>query len=162
MSGDDNNTSLLLDRFTDPVKKKKRKRRKEAAEAVKRQRIVEDGKRYARDCFNDPPSSEDRELWGRFYAPPPTEYVPAPLEYETITNHGEMSCVFDFILAAGHCAEWLRGELAAIGWKKNVTGYSPVAVSHSTNELLSATRECRDMALKQASWLSAGAEARKE
>jgi len=57
--------------------------------------------------------------------------------------------VMDCLQAMGHCTEWLEGRLNRVGWKRNMTGYIPTAVSHSTNEILPATLECYKMAIKQ-------------
>ncbi len=60
-----------------------------------------------------------------------------------------MYCVWDFMAAASHCEQWLNSQLKNMGWNLNMTGYNPIGVSQSTEELLGATLECYKMAAKQ-------------
>jgi hypothetical protein len=79
--------------------------------------------------------------------------LPAPtVVYEHIRDvGGGLCCVLDFIMAASCCTTWLESELNNIGWKSNITGFNPISASHSADEIIRATVECRNMAKKQMS-----------
>lgn len=152
----------ILDRFTDPSKKRKRKEKKEKHEEEKKIKLVNAGKRWAKDAFNTPPTTDDLVLWAKFVEPPvPTladlEHLHTAAEhltvegigYEPLAKTGGFFAVMDCLNAMVHCSGWLKDRLARVGWKINMTGYEPTAVSHSTNEVLPATLECYRMAIKQ-------------
>jgi len=149
----------ILERFTDPTKKRKRKEKKEEAVQQKCSKICNDGKLFAVDFFNTPPTKEDVVLWETQVILPLPEI--AMLEQLLVESHIDMInytplarldglfCVLDFLSAADHCSNWLEKSLQKVGWKRNMTSYHPVSVSHSSKELLSATLECYKMSIKQ-------------
>lgn len=149
----------IFDRFTDPVKKRKRKTKKDEEECKKRAKMVNMGKKFSKNHFNDPPKPEDIKLWKEFVIKPSPdvswlkkklkEAKVEDIEYKPTGRSDSIFCVFDFLAAAAHCTEWLDTQLRSMGWKRNMTGYSPVSASHSTNEVLNATFECFKMAIKQ-------------
>ena len=154
-----NQLDRMLDNLTDPVKKKKRKRKREQKVQEKRKKICMSGKEFARDHFNEPPTEEKQEMVRDFVRPktlstPELEKKIQEVDIEDIgyvklEHKGGMACVFDFILCAGKCDKWLQQELKIVGWKKNMTNYNPISVSHSANEVQEATVECLKMACKQ-------------
>lgn len=159
---DHDDTEDILDRFTDPVKKRKRKAKKEQQEEEKRTKLLNAGKRWARDEFNTVPTPEDLALWSSFTeAPVPTlvdlERLHADAEtltvetigYQPLSKTDGFFAVMDCLSAMVHCSAWLKERMARLGWKLNMTGYEPTAVSHSTKEVLLATLECYRMAIKQ-------------
>lgn len=152
----------VLDRFSDPAKKRKRKEKKDKQDQEKKLKAVNAGKRWANDEFNTPPSPEELEIWRSFVTTPlPTlsdlESLQRDAEHMTVESLGYIPlartdhffCVMDCLSAMHHCEAWLNERLARVGWKINTTGYEPRAVSHSTKEILPATLECYRMALKQ-------------
>lgn len=157
----------ILDRFSDPTKKRKRKEKKDEKEEERKAKMVNAGKRFAVDEFNTPPSAEDLATWQKFVEPPlPTlldlEHLQKAAEAMTIDAIGYTSlaktegffAVMDCLNAMVHCSTWLKDRLSRLGWKINMTGYEPTAVSHSTREILPATLECYRMAIKQMIWLA--------
>jgi len=149
----------VFDRFTDATKKRKRKEKKTNESQKKRAKIVNTGKKFAKSEFNVVPTPEDVELWEAFVVQPVPDqkWLETRLREAKITDVGYQQlpkthgifCVYDFLSAAGHCTEWLDMQLHRMGWRRNMTGYVPVTVCHSTNELLDATLECYKMAIKQ-------------
>lgn len=156
-------TEDVLERFTDPVKKRKRKEKKEKKEDDKRQKIVNDGKKWAKDEFNTPPTPEQLVMWNQYVDATralsiaelerlveesqalTTEFI----EYQNLPKIDGLYAVMNCLNAFIHCGTWISKKLTEMGWKINMTGYDPVAVSHSTQEVLTATLECYRMALKQ-------------
>jgi len=156
---EDDEEEDILDRFTDPEKKRKKKEKKEETEKQRRENLMAAGKLKAEDCFNVPLAAEEISLYKIATVEPiaPLAYLEKCVNKETISDIGyvRMSdadglyCVLDFIQAAIHCMEWLDSQVKRMGWKMNMTGYNPISVSHSTEEVLSATWECYKMAAKQ-------------
>lgn len=157
-SDGDHEEEDVFERFRDPTVKRKRKlvRRKRIAE--KRQKIVNSGKLLASEVYNEKPSESECALWSRY------SISPAPLSrgdlqrlldssctvpYQRLENLEGLLCIVDFIRAADFCKAWLSDKLRSIGFTENMTMYNPLAVSHSTSEILSATAECFKMAIKQ-------------
>jgi hypothetical protein len=149
----------ILDRFTDPAKKRKKKEKKELSEKEKRDKLMSAGKLKAEDCFNVSFTPEEITLYktGQLETLPTVEYLKSctlknnvnDIGYKRMLRLDGIYCVLDFITAASHCTEWLDTEVRKMGWRMNMTGYNPISVSHSTEELLSATMECYKMAAKQ-------------
>jgi hypothetical protein len=149
----------ILDRFTDPVKKRKKQQKKEIAERERRNKMLLAGKTLSADCFNVPLSEEEVKMFEISLS----EKLASEAELQKIVENTQISdigykrlekvdgiyCIFDFITAASHCTEWLDGQVKKMGWPFNMTGYNPVCVSNSTEELLFATVECCKMAAKQ-------------
>jgi len=154
--------NLLLDRFTDPSARKRKIAQKEKQQEVKDSKF-ESGKKYAQDCFNLPPCNEERELWQHYVLPQAltrdelqkrlADSGVDQIGYERLRNTKGMFCIMDFFLCAEHTGLWLRARQEEIGWMHNMTLYEPLAVSHSTEELLAATLECYRMMLKQMMWM---------
>jgi hypothetical protein len=71
------------------------------------------------------------------------------LGYTSLDKTDGFFAVMDCLNAMMHCTTWLKERLARVGWKTNMTGYEPTAVSHSTTEVLQATIECNKMIIKQ-------------
>jgi hypothetical protein len=148
----------ILDRFTDPVKKIKKKRKREQEETEKRKNICMSGKEFAKDQFNEPMTTMSYDLVKSYIEKPPdqtfltqrmTEVDQNDIGHQKSNSKDGLSGVFDFILCAGKCMQWLDIELKKIGWKKNMTNYNPVSVSHSSSEVQEASIECFKMACKQ-------------
>lgn len=149
----------IFDRFTDPKKKRKRKAKKLETEHERRQHNFNMGKKFAKHHFNEVPSAEDAQLWRNFVIEPLpsinflqkelTEVTIEKIGYQKMSRTDGIFAVVDFLAAAEYCSDWLEKQLRAAGWKRNMTGYVPITVSHSTNELLMATLECYKMAIKQ-------------
>ncbi len=152
----------ILYRFSNPVNKRKRKEKKEKREEEKKAKIVNDGKLFAVDQFNTEPTKEELEMWRGFVDEPmpsldeltrlqeaATTMTTDSIGYVRMEKTTGFFAVMDCLQAMGFCAEWLENKLRRIGWKRNMTGYVPTAVSHSTNEILGATLECYRMAIKQ-------------
>lgn len=159
---DDEDDEDVFDRFTDPGKKRKRKQKKEETEEERKAKIVNMGKRWAKDEFNSPPTPDQVALWSGYV----TDAVPSVAELERLTSEADtltvdalgyiplskvngLFSIMDCLNAMMHCKTWLNERLERVGWKLNLTGYDPVAVSHSSKEVLAATLECYRMALKQ-------------
>lgn len=97
---------------------------------------------------------EQLQLWARS----DTRYVEEEKLHELAIHAGTdllfkargpgIQCVFDFIDCAVHVTEWLQNKLSIIGLKFNITGYSPVAASHSIPELIKSSTECYKMNIK--------------
>jgi hypothetical protein len=157
--GEEEEEEDIFDRFTDPTKKRKRKAKKLETEQERRQRNFNMGKKFADDHFNEEPSAEDAQLWRSFTVEPMPgiQYLKQELEnmttekigYIKLAHTNGIAAVVDFLAAAEYCTDWLDQQLRLAGWKRNMTGYVPITVSHSTNELLMSTAECYKMALKQ-------------
>jgi len=149
----------LLDKLTDPTVKQKKKEKKEKRQEEKRERIVESDKKYAKDMFNHDPTSEEVTLWKsnvnaivldlttlqKLY----DESVASLIEYKKLDRLDGLYCVLDFVNCAEYTKTWLEIQMTKLGWKTNMTLYHPIAVSNSTDELLSATLECYRMMIKQ-------------
>lgn len=149
----------ILDRFTEPTKKRKKKEKKEISERERRNKLISAGKVKAEECFNVPLSAEEITLYEKCLLEniPSVDVLKKCSEKTNIDEIGYVRmakldgiyCVLDFIAAASHCTEWLDTHVKNMGWSFNTTGYNPISVSHSTDELLSATLECYKMAAKQ-------------
>jgi len=148
----------ILDRFTDPVKKKKKKQKIAAKKEKKRSDIQSAGKKYHGDVFNVPLSPKQMALLKPFVTKKLSpEDLKARIEDATVEDipytpqkgKDGLSYVFGFILCSSECATWLNHKLEEIGWVRNMTLYNPVAVSHSITEVTQATIECYKMACKQ-------------
>ncbi len=154
--------NLLLDRFTDPSARKRKLAQKDKQQEAKENKF-ESGKKYAPDFFNLPPSTEERQLWQHYVLPQALTRLELQkrladsgidqIGYERMSNTKGMYCIMDFFLCAEHSGRWLLAQQKEIGWMHNMTLYEPLAVSHSTEELLSATLECYRMMLKQMMWM---------
>jgi hypothetical protein len=153
----------VLDSFQEPLRGQKRKVRSEAVDEQRKKRRAAQGKCTAAECFNEAPSEEDLKLWSRFVKQP----LATQAELERILHSAEVShiqydqlaktkgifCVFNFIAAASHCEDWLQAQLLQMGWECNMTGYHPISVSQTTDELLDNFLECYKMAAKQMLWV---------
>lgn len=149
----------ILDRFTDPAKRRKKQQKKEIAERERRNKMLLAGKTLAADCFNVPLSEEEVKMFEISLS----DKLASETELQKIVENIQISdigykrldrvdgiyCIFDFITAASHCTEWLDAQVKKMGWPFNMTGYNPVCVSNSTEELLFTTVECCKMAAKQ-------------
>lgn len=150
----------FLDKLTHPKKKAKDKAHQEKLEEEKILKLVEGDKRYAKDCFNDPPTEEELKLWKPYVLPtaPTLDTLQELLQnatthevigYKRMSNLDGLYCILDFVSAAEHCMKFLEQKMAIIGWSQDLTNYNPVVVSNSTPELLVATFECYKMMIKQ-------------
>lgn len=147
-----------LNSFTNPTTLKKKaikKRKKEEAKA-------NEDKRYAKNCFNDPPDEKDKKKWQTFLDPfikkPTTEFLQKELDTILLSDIGfqipkkdekTLIGIFTFLEACDHCELWLKEKLRKIGWKCNMTQFHPVSSSFSLEVLLHNTLECYKMACKQ-------------
>lgn len=157
--GDEKEEDDILDRFTDPAKRRKKQQKKEIAERERRNKMLLAGKTLAADCFNVPLSDEEVKMFEISLS----DKIASEEELKKIVENIQISdigykrlervdgiyCIFDFITAASHCTEWLDAQVKKMGWPFNMTGYNPVCVSNSTEELLFTTVECCKMAAKQ-------------
>lgn len=152
----------ILKKFQDPVKKRQRKEKRNKQEEERKAKIVNAGKRWAKDEFNSAPSAEELSTWKKLLLDtvPSMEHLEEmKLESESMTVESikyvpplrtdGLYSIMNFVSAMDHCTNWLNSRLTETGWKMNATNYDPVAVSHSTTELLAATLECYRMAIKQ-------------
>jgi len=145
--------SDVLDRFTDPERKRKRQLDKERKTKKKQIEALSIGKLYALDFFNHPIDTVTfKELQPYVSTVPSLDQLVAlerkPL-FETVAQTNDMSSIFDFFTNELAAKEWLSTSLRAIGWTSNRTGFDPFAVSNCTAELLIAVPECHLMAVKQ-------------
>lgn len=160
----------IFDRFTDPKRKKRKKEIQEKSAEEKRQEILSLGKLHAKDFFNEQPSKDDLKNWQRYVVAPPSEEkldqllksmqeckdckdCNTHIQFQSVGISRGLYCVFNFLHCVLHCKKWLQERLLELGWKENVTGYDPICVSHSINELLPAMIECYKMAIKQMKWI---------
>jgi len=153
----------LLDKLTHPKKKARQKAQQEKSaeeKLEKLEKMIEWDKSYAKDCFNEPPTAEQLQLWKPYILStlPTVEALQElwdsaktheMIGYVRMTNLEGLYCILDFVSAAEHCMNFLEQKMAVIGWSQNMTNYHPVVVSNSTPELLLATFECYKMMIKQ-------------
>lgn len=160
----------ILDRFTDPVTKRKRMAQREEKREAKRRKEFLDGKYFACDFFNEPPSAAQLHQWRQSWKPPAvTPHI--PLIGSEIHQEDEdwlkkqigftaqprsddpFAYIEYFATAVHHCQTWLQQKLNELGWSKNETGQDPVLVSYSVSELLFSTWQTYHMAVKQIKWI---------
>lgn len=154
----------VFDRFTDPVRKRKKKEKEEKERKKRKLELLSIGKKFAKDFFNDSPSDQERKLWSQYVAdslPSVSELEQKLADFKGVDGLDEslinpkkkakagLKAAFSYLAVAYHCAGWLEQNLAALGWKTNMTNYCPSAVSHSIPEIVEATGECYKMAVKQ-------------
>ena len=148
----------IFARFTDPVKKKKRKKIKDEKQETERQRVAMMGKEMAVDHFNSDMLVEDAGRLKMYVRNPLTQeqirqkmdqVKASDINYKPMLNTKGMACVFDFIFGAQHCKQWLDKKLLEIGWTRNATGYNPISVSSTVEQVTEACVECFKMACKQ-------------
>lgn len=160
----------ILDRFTDPITKRKRNARKEAQRESKRRKVFLDGKWFACDLFNEPPTPTKLQQWHQAWTRPTTMPI-VPLmgsEYQQEdeewlqkqlginakpSSDDPFAYITYFATVVNHCRNWLHHKLTELGWTRNETGYDPVEVSYSVPEVLHATWQAYHMAAKQTRWL---------
>jgi len=160
----------ILDRFTDPKQKRKRLEAKEEQRKRKRRKVFLTGKTFARDQWNESPSALELAAWRLHFTPPSVDVfppLPPGIEDEEDdpewlsdcmgiplrTSDDSSACILHFFSTIEACRAWLQQRLQELGWTKNMTGYDPVEVSYSSAELLHATWQCYQMAVKQRRWL---------
>jgi hypothetical protein len=155
----DANMDSLLDKFTNPVHKRKRVAKKNIYHQNKRKRIIEQDKLFSKDKFNNLCDLDPVINYEEFidHASCPTIDVLHKLfnsinveliNYQHMKSNKGLNAVFDMLMCVQHTTSWLETTLQSIGWKKNMSGYHPVAVSNSTSEVLKATTECVKMNIK--------------
>lgn len=151
-------SDCVLERFTDPVKKKKKKHKQAQHLKAQQTKNIMRGKELAQHHFNTPFTQTYIDLiQNEIDKPQSIECLQAyvvnakveDIKYVSVASKDGLVCVFNFIACASFCKSWLKIQLKNIGWQNNMTNYNPIAVSHSPPELLSATIECFKMACKQ-------------
>ncbi len=153
----------VLDRFANPEKKKKKLATKKAKEKEKFDKIINRGKKFAKDYFNECKLAD-------------TEYnlLETQIDKETVQKSIEdlrnllegtkdidlekvcepkyvkgIEAVVEFMMCAERLRKWLDTQLHELGWKQNMTNYDPICVSHSIGELITSVLEAYRMAIKQ-------------
>jgi hypothetical protein len=147
----------VFDRFTDPFKKRKRRQKSQLRQEKRKEDLYFAGKKFAKDVFNEPLTTDKAKMLTPFICEiKSTEYLKKRLEevgtgelnYKIKKTRG-INSIMDFIACSTRCKEWLEAELNKVGWKHNKTHYNPIAVSHSSSEVMNATVECFKMSCKQ-------------
>jgi hypothetical protein len=167
------NQSVLnrLIRVSQQSKRKKtvhRKRLEKERQQKYENSVRSSNKKYAVDLWNEKPKS--METWKKQWEPGNitkeevnklySKATTAELRKEyaahvgvSIEDFEQLSGTIYFFSCLEFCSNWLLKKLSLLGFKKNVTGYDPIDVSHSMAELLEASTECYKMMLKQILWM---------
>ena len=148
----------FFEKFSDPNKLKQKRVKREK----KIQEVISYDKKLASEWFNEAPDRMQLQFWKRYTSQIPTlETLQALMEnasletigYKPLDRIDGIYSVLNFITCADYCTAWLELHMRSIGWKDNMTNYHPIAVCHSTNELLAATLEAYKMSIKQMMWI---------
>lgn len=161
-----NEISEILERFTDPERKRKRELDKSRKDRKKQLKALSIGKRLASDYFNDPIDETVYNEWLPYIHNVPTlaqldVYAQVPV-FTVTSQTNSISGILDFFANELTAREWLHKHLHDIGWTSNRTGYDPFSVSNCTAELLMAVPECYEMAVKQMRLVVAYIDAKKK
>lgn len=159
----------ILDRFTDPNRKRKKREVLQNRRQKRRRTIFLEDKKFARDLFNSKPSEDELRNWKSNYAESETEVTIVPIGAEEDQEDVEWlaeqlgihlpdpseGCggILEFFRIEKLCKAWLHERLSGLGWKSNMTGFDPFGVSYSIPELFLSTWQCYHMAVKQRQWL---------
>jgi hypothetical protein len=156
-----------IEKFKDPTKQKKQVIKKEIKKEKERKENFYRNKITSEEKFNNIPNEEEYKTWKKYVIHSverekiedklnnikykDLNYISCSNNSNTFTNENNVNlfAIVDFLNAVSHCSLWIENQLKEIGWNRNMTGYNPIAVSHSTNELLFSTIECVKMACKQ-------------
>ena len=154
---DDAHKKAQFDQFTDPSCLAEKI-------ATKRKRIKKEqnkGKLFANDMYNFPLEKTEYDQLQTNYNETNEKSIEflqdecniinvdyINFKYKGKTNSG-FSAIYKFLACCKYCREWLELKLKDIGWNKNMTSYSPSAVSNSCQELQESTVECYKIACKQ-------------
>jgi len=166
----DKELARKLERFSDPHKRKKRKlkaREKEDEEERKRRKLVEANKKWAANEFNREPSEEERRLWTHQWKKrDDLKLEDLKQSYNSVVRRDNagvtfqprsgmtgLDHIFEFVEANKHYDRWFKTKLRDMGWSSNMTGYDPLAVSHSIKELHDSYMQCYGMLVKQTLWM---------
>jgi hypothetical protein len=155
----------VFDSFSNPERKKLKEDKQKRKKDEDCREFMELGKLYCRNLFNEKELSPenvadwspqmDWDLWTE------ADLSKWATLFHTITTKDVgfvepqkkpkgLDCVLHYISAAEFCMAFLDKKQTLLGWKTNVTGYNPVCVSSSSNELVVSTTECYRMMIKQA------------
>jgi len=155
----------MFDKFQDPSKKKKQQEKKEKRKQKDWTEFMERGKLYAKDFYNEPLDDETLNKWSselhleQWDDEKKVEHWTQVFKTFTSKDVGfkhpkkkpkGLEVVFQFVEAGEFCLKFVEEKRIQLGWKQNLTGYNPVTVSASINEMIFASAECYRMMIKQA------------
>lgn len=148
-------TDLLFENFTSKTLLQK----KQIKENKRRKTNMEKFKKYANNCFNSQPTTEEIQLWSNHVISQEPSLEMLQKKYNQLSatdipiqnkkHNTDLEIIMHFLSAAAQCITILDNHFKSIGWNANVTGYDPIASSRTVDELKDATIECIKMAIKQ-------------
>lgn len=141
-----------LDTFTSPHTKNRKKRKKEQ----KRLQEINRNKQFAKDRFNV--LEEKRDFWIKHVKhlqrdKKDLNHIISHFDSDKVgyihNNSEGLQIIYDVYYATLHCNEVIQKYAEYIGWNRNCTGYDPISVSFSVDEIISSTIECVKLMAKQ-------------
>jgi hypothetical protein len=147
-------TEALLDRFSNPERKRKRKEEKEQKQLQRAAKNITE-KQSLELVFNDPLTPQECNLLKPFLTNKlaTREQLAKWIDTTTQDSIGFVSSadnsMVNFFNCSFHCEEWFQAKLLEIGFTHNKTNYNFIPLCHTVTELLAENVVGFKMACKQ-------------